>query len=74
MTKDKKTKTAPTRQFTLTRAEIEKLYKISEHFGEVNLFTVIQTNESGIGPTTKVKFDLFDKQDTKVDITDVTSW
>ena len=59
---------------TLTRDQIEKLSKIVEHFKEVKQFSIIETHESGIGPTVKVKFDLFDKNDTKIDITDVSSW
>jgi hypothetical protein len=54
--------------------EIEKLFKITEHFKEVNLFTIEQSSNSGIGVTSKVRFDLFEKKDTNIDITDVMSW
>jgi hypothetical protein len=75
MTKDKKKKIKCSNvSFTLTRMEIEKLFKITEHFKEVNLFTIEQNSNSGIGITSTVRFDLFDKKDTNVDITDVKSW
>jgi hypothetical protein len=75
MTKDKKKKTECSDiSFTLTRMEIEKLFKITEHFKEVNLFTIEQSSNSGIGVTSKVRFDLFEKKDTNIDITDVMSW
>lgn len=73
MTKDKKPKDR-TRRFKLTRSEIEKLYQISQHFKNTNLFTIEQNSSSGIGITSTVKFDLFDNNDTIIDITDVTSW
>ena len=58
----------------LSRSEIEKLYKISEQFKDVNRFTIEQDNSSGIGPTSIVRFDLFDKNDTKIDVTDTGTW
>jgi hypothetical protein len=45
-----------------------------EHFSEVENFTLEETHESGIGPTVRVRFNLFDKNDTNVDITDVSNW
>jgi hypothetical protein len=73
-TKDKRSKKHSLREFTLTRAEVEKLYKITEHFKEINIFTVIQDSSSGIGCTTTVKFNLFDNNDTAIDVTDIESW
>lgn len=61
-------------QFVLTRAQIDKLSELSKHFKEVELFTLEETLESGIGPTVRVRFKLFDKNDTNVDITDVSTW
>jgi hypothetical protein len=58
----------------LTRDQIEKLFKIADHFKEVKQFSIEETHESGIGPTVKVKFNLFDNNDTNVDITDVSNW
>jgi hypothetical protein len=62
------------RSFKLTRSEIEKLYKITEHFSDVNLFTIEQSSGGGIGVVSKVRFDLFDKNDINIDVTDVESW
>lgn len=62
------------KQFNLARSQIEKLAKICEHFKEVDNFTLEETNESGIGPSIRVRFNLFDKDDTNVDITDVSTW
>jgi hypothetical protein len=76
MTKDKKTKkrTDHPRSFSLTREEIETLYKITEQFKDINLFTIEQSSQSGIGVESRVRFDLFNKNDTNIDITDVGSW
>jgi hypothetical protein len=77
MTKDKSTKKKKddyVQSFKLTRAEIEKLYKITEHFKEINLFTVKQSSGGGIGVVSKVRFDLFDKNDIDINVTDVKSW
>lgn len=74
MTKIKPKENKFTLKLTLTSAEIERLYKISEQHIDVNLFTITQDRNSGIGPTTKVHFDLFSKSDACVDITDVSSW
>jgi hypothetical protein len=72
--KDKNFEKNSSREFKLTRAEIEKLAEIAKHFKEINLFSIVQDNSSGIGVTTKVAFDLFENNDTNVDITDVKSW
>jgi hypothetical protein len=63
-----------TTQISLNRSQIEKLAKMSNHFQEVEWFTLEETHESGIGPTVRVKFNLFDKNDTVVDVTDVSTW
>jgi hypothetical protein len=62
------------RSFKLTRSEIEKLYKVTKQFADINLFTVEQSSGGGIGVVSKVRFDLFDKNDVNVDVTDVESW
>jgi hypothetical protein len=62
------------KSFKLTRAEIERLYKITQHFSEVNLFTIEQKSGGGIGVISEVRFSLFDDNDTTVDVTDVESW
>ncbi len=58
----------------LSRSQIDKLSKMAEHFKEVDSFTLEETHESGIGATVRVRFNLFDKNDTNVDITDVSNW
>jgi len=73
-----KNKTHSPAQFALNREQIEKLTKLADHFKEVEWFTLEESNNSGIGPTVVVKFNLFkdnDKDiDTTVDITDVSTW
>lgn len=59
----------------LTRKQIQQLCEIADHFHEIELFELEQSNLSGIGPTIQVKFSIFGKKpDTSVDITDVESW
>lgn len=65
-------------EFALNRRQVEKLARMAEHFKEVEWFTLVEDNSSGIGPTVTVKFNLFgdsDKDvDTTVNITDVSTW
>jgi len=67
-----------TNTFVLNRKQVKKLSRIADHFKEVEWFTLESDNNSGIGPTITVKFNLFndtDKDiDTAVDITDVSTW
>jgi hypothetical protein len=58
----------------LNRDQINKLTEIVNHFKEVNYFTVETDSSSGIGTGVVVKFDLFEKNDTKIDITDIKEW
>ena len=59
----------------LTRKQIQQLSEICDHFSEIDIFELEQTNLSGIGPTISVKFSIFgNRQDASVDITDVESW
>ena len=59
----------------LTRKQIEQLCEITDHFHEIDLFELEESNMSGIGPMISVKFSIFGKKsDTSVDITDVESW
>lgn len=75
MTKQAKSKNHnKSKSLVLSKSEIEKLFKITEQFKDVERFTIEQDNSSGIGSTYTVKFDLFDKNDTKIDITDVANW
>jgi hypothetical protein len=56
---------------TLNRQQITKLYGIIKHFGEIEHFTIQVNHSSGIGTDVVVKFDLFNKNDTRIDITGV---
>lgn len=58
----------------LTRKQIEQLSQIADRFSDTENFTVESESLSGIGPNISVRFDLFEKSDTKVDITDVENW
>lgn len=60
---------ANAKSITLNREQIIKLYEIVSHFKEINKFTIETDYSSGIGVV--VRFDLFQKNDTKIDITDV---
>lgn len=61
-------------KITLTRKQIEQLSQIADRFSDTENFTVESESLSGIGPNISVRFDLFEKSDTKVDITDVENW
>jgi hypothetical protein len=63
-------------RISLNRSQVEKLAKMVDHFKESEWFDIVQSHESGIGPTISVQFNLFDKEkfDTKIDITDVSTW
>ena len=62
------------KKITLNRKQIQDLTDLLTHFKEVDCFTIEHDNSSGIGPTIRVKFDLFNSKPTTVDITDVESW
>jgi len=66
--------TNESKSIVLNREQIEKLYEIISHFKEINKFTVETDHSSGIGVGVVVKFDLFQKNDTQIDITDVKEW
>jgi hypothetical protein len=67
-------RTEKMKSITLNRKQITQLVQIVEHFKEVEHFTIESDSTSGIGPNIRVKFDLFNKNTTTVDITDVESW
>ena len=69
-----KTKKTKKTALVLNRDQIEKLNEIVNHFKEINHFTIEVDYSSGIGTGIHVKFDLFEKNDTNVDITDVKDW
>ena len=59
---------------TLTRKQCHQLREIVERFIDTEHFTIESESLSGIGPTITVKFDLFEKADTNINITDVSDW
>jgi hypothetical protein len=61
-------------EFVLTRDQIMKLAKIAVQFKDTKFFTLYETHESGIGPSMHVRFDLFEENDTQMNITDVSTW
>jgi hypothetical protein len=58
----------------LTRKNIQELFQVIERFQDVEHFEIVSDSSSGIGPCISVKFTLFNKNQTTVDITDVSSW
>jgi hypothetical protein len=61
------------KEITLSRAQIERLYKITNHFKEIQNFTIMEDGSSGIGPAISVKCDLSDIE-MKADITEYDKW
>jgi len=61
-------------KIVLTRKQIDQLHEMAERFTETENFIVESESLSGIGATISVRFDLFEKADTKIDITDVSNW
>jgi hypothetical protein len=65
-------------ELALNRKQLAKLAEIYTHFKEVEWFTIKVDHSSGIGTGLVVAFNLFgddDKDiDTKIDITDVSTW
>ena len=61
-------------KIALTRKQIHQLYQMMERFTDTETFIVESESLSGIGPNITVRFDLFESADTKVDITDVSTW
>jgi hypothetical protein len=63
---------------SLNRKQIGKLTEIVNHFKEVEWFTIKVDSSSGIGEGIVVEFNLFNDDDkdvdTRVDITDVSTW
>jgi len=59
---------------TLNRKQIKQLVEIYERFTDTEHFTIESESLSGIGPNVSIRFDLFETADTKIDITDVSSW
>jgi len=58
----------------LNRKQIKQLVEIYDRFHDTEHFTIESESLSGIGQNISIRFDLFEKSDTKVDITDVSEW
>jgi hypothetical protein len=65
-------------ELALNRKQLGKLVEIYTHFKEVEWFTIKVDHSSGIGTGLVVAFNLFNDDDkdvdTKIDITDVSTW
>ena len=61
-------------EIKLNREQIAKLIELYSQFEEVQNFTIRTEHDSGIGVGVSVSFDLFERSDTKVDITDYKKW
>ena len=67
-----------TESLSLNRKQLNRLTEIVSHFKEVEWFTIRVDRSSGIGTGIIVEFNLFNDDDkdvdTKIDITDVSTW
>jgi hypothetical protein len=61
-------------KIVLNRKQISQLSEIVNHFKEIDNFTIKVDQSSGIGLGISVTFDLFKKEDTSIDITDLSTW
>jgi Holliday junction resolvase len=62
---------------TITRNQMDKIVEFATNFKDVQLFTINETHNSGIGPSIFIACSLFgndSKPETIVDITDVSVW
>lgn len=60
-------------RITLTRIQYESIQKIFKNFQDIEQFEIEQKSESGIGPSTLIKFDI-NVSNHEYDITDVSNW
>lgn len=60
--------------FVLSRKQIKQLFEIANHLEQIEFFEIEVNDSSGIGKTTIVHFDIFDTNDTSVNITDYENW
>ena len=64
-------------EVVLTNKQMGQLLQLYSRFPDVKFFTIRETHESGIGPSTYFEFSMFDDADvpdTVVNITDVEVW
>ena len=62
---------------TITRNQMDKIVEFATNFKDVQLFTINETHNSGIGASIYITCSLFgndSKPETIVDITDVSVW
>ena len=57
----------------LTKKEIKDLWEISQKFLDIEQFEIVQDHSSGIGISTKVRFNIVGKS-AEINITDIESW
>lgn len=62
------------KEIHLTRKQLLLMKQIVEHFHEVENFTLVVSNNSGIGPAVHLKFTLFEDTKTQMDLTDLSTW
>lgn len=58
----------------LNRKQIGHLLELYQRFPDTEHFTIESQRLSGIGDNIRVRFDLFESADTRVNITDVSTW
>jgi hypothetical protein len=62
---------------TLTRKQMDKIVEFATNFKDVQLFTINETHNSGIGASIFITCPLFgndSKAEISVNITDVSAW
>jgi Holliday junction resolvase len=62
---------------TLTRKQMDKIVEFATNFKDVQLFTIKETHNSGIGASIYITCPLFgndSKAEISVNITDVSVW
>jgi hypothetical protein len=55
----------------ITRNQFERLKEVFDMYDTVDQILITETNESGIGPSTKMEYN---PKSVVVDITDVSNW
>lgn len=67
-------RTCGTNMLSLTRKQVLQLAEIANKFPDANWFGLTENSGSGIGPTVHVTLSVFTDDDTKINITDVSTW
>ena len=58
-------------KIVITRMQFERLKEVFDMYDTVDQISIIETHESGIGPTTKIEYT---PKKIVTDITDVSNW